>query len=52
MDTPPDTPPADRRSSSFDSLHIHYRDFAYEDKGPHRMAVTEIADTTAKTFAT
>lgn len=50
MDTPPDTPPPTAHSS-IDSLHIHYCDFAYEHKGPFRMAVTEIGDTTAKTFA-
>lgn len=47
MDTPPHTPPL----SSLDSLHIDYCDFAYEHKGPIRMAVTDIGDTTAKTFA-
>ena len=50
MDTPPYTPPP-RDHSSIDSLHIHYYDFAYEDKGPFRMAVTDIGDVTAKNFA-
>ena len=50
MDTPPHTPPPIGQSS-IDSLHIHYCDFAYEQKGPFRMAVTDISDTTAKTFA-
>ena len=43
MDTPPRTPP--------DSLHIHYCDFAYEHRGPFRMAVADVGETTAKTFA-
>lgn len=46
--TPPGTPPV---ASSHDTLHIHYCDFAAEKKGPFRMAVVDIADTTAKTFA-
>ena len=36
---------------SLDTLHIHYCDFAYERKGPFRMASTNIGDTTAKVFA-
>ncbi|KAL6719894.1 hypothetical protein ACLMJK_001815 [Lecanora helva] len=48
--TPPGTPPA-TASSSHDTLHIHYCDFAAEHKGPFRMAVTDIGETTAKTFA-
>ena len=50
MDTPPYTPPPIDHSS-IDALHIHYYDFAYEDKGPFRMAVTDIGDITAKSFA-
>lgn len=48
--TPPTTPPA-TGLSSHDTLHIHYRDFAAQDKGSFRMAVTDIGETTAKTFA-
>ena len=48
--TPPGTPPANALSSH-DTLHIHYCDFAAERKGPFRMAVTDIGETTAKTFA-
>ena len=50
MDTPPHTPPPTGHSS-IKSLHVHYCDFAYEQKGPFRMAVTDIGDTTARTFA-
>lgn len=35
----------------FDSLHILFRDFAYEHKGYFRMANPNIGDATAKTFA-
>lgn len=48
--TPPRTPPA-TELHSHDTLHIHYCDFAAEQRGPFRMAVTDIGDTTAKTFA-
>jgi len=48
--TPPGTPPA-TAPSSHDTLHIHYCDFAAERKGPFRMAVIAIGETTAKTFA-
>ena len=34
-----------------DTLHILFRDFAYEHNGSLRMANTNIGDTTAKTFA-
>jgi hypothetical protein len=34
-----------------DHLHVHYYDFAYEPKGPFRMAAQNIADAPAKTFA-
>lgn len=50
MDTPPYTPPA-TEYPFVDSLHIHYCDFAYEEKGPFRMPVPDIGETTAKTFA-
>lgn len=50
MDTPPYTPPPTGHSS-IDSLHIHYCDFAYEHKGPFRMAVADVGESTAKTFA-
>ena len=33
------------------SLHSYYYDFAYEDKGPFRMANGCIGDTNAKSFA-
>ena len=36
---------------SLDQLHIHYYDFAYEPKGPFRMANGNIGDATAKIFA-
>lgn len=36
---------------SLDQLHIHYCDFAYEPKGPFRMANGNIGDATAKIFA-
>lgn len=48
MDTPPYTPPPTGASNS---LHINYCDFAYEHKGPFRMPVTDIGDTTAKSFS-
>ena len=51
MDTPPYTPPIEHHEYFVDSLHIRYCDFAYADRGPFRMAVIDIGDTTAKTFA-
>ena len=50
LPTPPGTPPP-AAPITHDTLHIHYCDFAAEQKGPFRMAVTDIGDTTAKTFA-
>lgn len=37
--------------SDFDSLHILFRDFAYEDNGSFRMAHSNIGEATAKSFA-
>ena len=51
MDTPPRTPPSEEEAPSFDSLQIHYCDFAYEKRGRHRLPVIDIGDVTAKTFA-
>ena len=34
-----------------DALHVYYCDFAYEPRGPFRMASVNIADASAKTFA-
>ncbi|MCJ1316798.1 hypothetical protein MMC15_002119 [Xylographa vitiligo] len=34
-----------------DTLHVYYCDFAYEPRGPFRMASVNIADASAKTFA-
>lgn len=34
-----------------DSLHVLFRDFAYEDNGSFRMAHSNIGEATAKSFA-
>lgn len=35
----------------FNSLHVLFRDFAYEDHGSFRMAHSNIGEATAKSFA-
>lgn len=50
MDTPPQTPPYEE-PPYLDFLHIHFCDFAYEEKGPFRLPVSDIKETTAKSFA-